>query len=175
MSIPMLMLWREKLAVRGGHCRDGGFNFSSSLMGAVPRMTQSGSAVIHTPDRSGFPFARRGGAAARSTSPVAVRGARGLGTLNHWAPSDPDAPTMTTIIRIVCARSWMRGHAGWLCMYDSLENRLLIERQSRTKVSCNVYRPMRCQPSAGSMGMNLRYARGRLPLSLSRCAYQEEL
>jgi hypothetical protein len=46
-------------------------------------MTQSGSAVIHTPDKSGFPFASLGVAAVRSTSPLAVRGARGLGTVNH--------------------------------------------------------------------------------------------
>lgn len=42
MSIPMFTLCREKLAVRGGHLRDGGFTRSSSLTGAVPRMTQSG-------------------------------------------------------------------------------------------------------------------------------------
>src|SRR4026209_248950 len=107
MSMPMWMLWREKLAVRGGHFRDAGFIFRRSLIGAVPRMTQSGSAVIHTPDRSGFPFARRGAAAVRSTSPVAVRGARGLETLNHWAPNDPDAPATTTIVRIVLTRFWI--------------------------------------------------------------------
>src|SRR5687768_816721 len=101
MSMPMLMLWREKLAVRGGHFRDSGFIFSSSLIGAVPRMTQRGSPVIHTPDRSGLPFTRRGVGAVRSTSPVAVRGARGLGTVNHWAPNDPGAPRMTRIVRIV--------------------------------------------------------------------------
>src|SRR6187200_2206598 len=102
--MPMLMLCREKLAVRGGHCRDGGFNFRSSLIGAVPRMTHSGSAVIHTPDRSGFPFDSRGGGAAKSTSPVAVRGARGLGTLNHCAHTDPEAAAMTTISRIGITR-----------------------------------------------------------------------
>src|SRR5688572_30551215 len=120
MSIPMLMLWREKLAVRGGHCRDGGFNFSSSLMGAVPRMTQSGSAVIHTPDRSGLPFPNRGGAAARSTSPVAVRGARGLGTLNHCAPSEADAPATAMVIRIAFTRVWRCGHGRRTFMYDSV-------------------------------------------------------
>ena len=53
MSMPMLMLCREKLASRTGHVRDGGMSLSSSLTGSVPRMTQAGSAVIHTPDRSG--------------------------------------------------------------------------------------------------------------------------
>ena len=52
--------------------------------GAVPRMTQQAAlAVIHTPDKSALPFASRGVAADRSTSPFAVRGARGLGCLNH--------------------------------------------------------------------------------------------
>jgi hypothetical protein len=83
MSMPMLMLCREKLAVRGGHFRDTGFIFRSSLIGAVPRITQRGSAVIHTPDKSGLPFASRGAAADKSTSPLDVRGARGLGCLNH--------------------------------------------------------------------------------------------
>ncbi len=83
MSMPMLMLCREKVAVRAGHVRDGGISFSSSLTGSVPRMTQAGSAVIHTPDRSGLPFASRGAAADRSTDPFAVRGARGLGNPNH--------------------------------------------------------------------------------------------
>jgi hypothetical protein len=79
MSMPMLMLWREKLAVRGGHCFDAGISFSSSLTGAVPRITHAGSAVIQTPDRSGLPFASLGAGADRSTAPAAVRGAPGLG------------------------------------------------------------------------------------------------
>src|SRR5687767_12577387 len=85
MSMPMLMLCREKVASRTGHVRDGGMSLSSSLTGSVPRMTQAGSAVIHTPDRSTFPFGNRGGAADRSRAPDDVRGARGVGYLNHWA------------------------------------------------------------------------------------------
>jgi len=33
-----------------------------------------------------------------------VRGARGLGVLNHCAADDPDAPTMAAIIRNARAR-----------------------------------------------------------------------
>src|SRR5688572_3404800 len=91
--MPMLMLCREKVAVVGGHVRDRGSSLTSSLNGNTPRMTHAGSAVIHTPERSGRPFAIRGVAAARSTSPAAVLGARGLGYLNHCALDDPDAPS----------------------------------------------------------------------------------
>src|SRR5262245_30736759 len=104
MSIPRLKLCREKLAVRGGHCFDAGMIFSSSLTGNVPRITHAGSAVIHTPERSAFPFASRGAAAVRSTSPFAARGARGLGYLNHCAPNDPEAPTMTMIASVDMSR-----------------------------------------------------------------------
>src|SRR5687768_12424551 len=104
MSMLMLMLCREKLAPRTGHVREGGMSLSSSLTGSVPRMTQAGSAVIHTPDRSRLPFGSRGALAARSTSPDAVRGARGVGNPNHWAPSAPGAPTRTVTIRTASAR-----------------------------------------------------------------------
>jgi hypothetical protein len=108
--MPMLILCREKLAVRAGHVRDRGISFSNSLTGAVPRITHAGSAVIHTPDKSGFPFASRGAGAARSTSPFAVRGARGLGYLNHCAAGDPDAAAMKTIASPTVARLRQCGH-----------------------------------------------------------------
>src|SRR4029453_6758231 len=94
MSMPMLMLCREKVAVRGGHVREGGMSLSSSLTLAVPRITQAGSPVIHTPDKPALPFGGRGVAADRSTSPFDVRGARGLGCLNHLAVKRPDAPAV---------------------------------------------------------------------------------
>jgi hypothetical protein len=90
--MPMLILCLEKLAVRGGQRREGGMSFSSSLTGSVPRITQAGSAVIHTPDKSGLAFASRGAGADRSTPPLAVLGARGLGYVNHCAANDPDDP-----------------------------------------------------------------------------------
>src|SRR6476469_9947336 len=96
MSIPRLTLCREKLAVFGGHVRDGGSSLSRSATLAVPRITQAGSPVIHTPDKSGLPFAILGAGAARSISPPDVRGARGLGYANHCAPdSVAPAPTPT--------------------------------------------------------------------------------
>src|SRR5689334_6016546 len=114
MSIPRLMLCREKVASRGGHLRDGGFIFSSSVIGAVPRITHRGSAVIHTPDRSGFPFVSRGAAAVRSTPPLAVRGARGLGYLNHCALSVPEVPAMTKDMKIVInTRLRICGRSSW--------------------------------------------------------------
>src|SRR6188474_3324261 len=82
-SIPMLTLCLEKLAVRGGHVRVGGRSLTSSASGMTPRTMHAGSAVIHTPDKSGLPLVNRGVAADRSTSPLAVRGARGLGYVNH--------------------------------------------------------------------------------------------
>ena len=63
-SIPMWVLCLEKLAVRGGHFRVGGMSLTSSASGSTPRMTHAGSAVIHTPDKSGLPFVKRGVAAA---------------------------------------------------------------------------------------------------------------
>src|SRR5687768_11469529 len=101
-SMPILTLCREKLAVVGGHVRVGGSSLTSSLSGSTPRMTQAGSPVIHTPERSGRPFGSRGVAAVRSTPPLAVRGARGLGYLNHCPLNDPDAPARR-IIRIVAS------------------------------------------------------------------------
>src|SRR5215207_6677023 len=91
MSMPKLMLWREKLAVRTGHLSVGGMSLRSSLTGIRPRMTQAGSAVIQTPDRSGLPLASRGVGAERSTSPPGVRGASGLGYLIHCADTVPEA------------------------------------------------------------------------------------
>jgi hypothetical protein len=79
----MWVLCLEKLAVRGGHFRVGGMSLTSSARGSTPRMTHAGSAVIHIPDKSGLPFVKRGVAADKSTAPLAVRGARGLGYLNH--------------------------------------------------------------------------------------------
>src|SRR5687768_6106065 len=105
--MPMLMLCREKVAVVGGHVRERGSSLTSSLSASTPRMTHAGSAVIHTPERSRRPFASRGVAAARSTPPFAVRGARGLGYLNHCALTDADAPA-TRIIRIVASRLLMK-------------------------------------------------------------------
>src|SRR5205085_5166045 len=78
---------------------------------AVPRMTHAGSAVIHTPDKSGFPFASRGAGADRSTSPAAVRGARGLGYLNHWAPDGTDAPTTIATSSAIRTRPSAPGRA----------------------------------------------------------------
>src|SRR5688572_20627441 len=101
--MPMLMLCREKVAVVGGHVRDRGSSLTSSLNGSTPRITHAGSAVIHTPERSGRPLASRGVAAARSTPPFAVRGARGLGYLNHCPLTDADAPA-TRIMTIVASR-----------------------------------------------------------------------
>src|SRR5688500_18866540 len=98
MSMPMLLLCREKLAVVGGHRRDGGSSLTSSLSVITPRMTHAGSPVIHTPERSGLPLANRGVAAERSTAPAAVRGAPGLGYLNHWALDEPDTPASSTAI-----------------------------------------------------------------------------
>src|SRR5687768_10579958 len=95
--MPMWVLCLEKLAVRGGHFRVGGISLTSSARDSTPRMTQAGSAVIHTPDRSGLPFVKRGVAANKSTSPFAVRGARGLGCLNHWASTWRNGPAIAII------------------------------------------------------------------------------
>src|SRR3954451_49462 len=97
MSMPKLMLCREKLAWRTAHVSEGGISLRSSLTGAVPRITQAGSAVIHTPDRSGCPFVRRGEAADKSTLPLAVRGAREFGYVNHCASSRVKTPASTAI------------------------------------------------------------------------------
>src|SRR5688572_3571414 len=72
-------------------------------------MTHAGSAVIHTPDKSGFPFGSRGVAAARSTSPPAVRGAFGVGYLNHCAPSEPDAHVTAILTRTAITRMRLSG------------------------------------------------------------------
>jgi len=52
------------------------------LAGPLTR-PQAESAVIQTPDKSGLPFVSRGTGADRSTSPLGVRGAPGVGYLNH--------------------------------------------------------------------------------------------
>src|SRR5262245_7006838 len=65
------------------------------LVGPITR-PQVDAADIHTPDKSGFPFASRGVAPARSTCPVGVRGAPGLGYSYHWAPNGAEAAAMRT-------------------------------------------------------------------------------
>src|SRR5688500_19322034 len=77
-------------------------------------MAQRGSPVIHTPDRSGRPFAKRGVAAVRSTSPVAVRGAPGLGYLNHCARRDAVETPMATIATIVITRLRICFRDSWM-------------------------------------------------------------
>jgi len=52
--------------------------------GCVPRpFPRFGSAVIHSPDRSGLPFAMRGAGAAMSTLPSAFRGTPAVGAFSH--------------------------------------------------------------------------------------------
>src|SRR5689334_3516081 len=79
-----------------GHFSEGGTS-STSLSRLVGPITlpQVPSADIHTPDKSGLPFASRGVGPDRSTSPLAVRGAPGLGYWNHWAPAAAEAPATT--------------------------------------------------------------------------------
>src|SRR5687768_14532017 len=112
MSMPRLMLWREKLAVRTGHLSVGGMSLRRALTGMRPRMTHAGSAVIQTPDRSGLPLASRGVGAERTTSPFAVRGAPGLGNLNHCAASVPEAARIPSVTARAISRVRARCRAG---------------------------------------------------------------
>src|SRR5206468_306950 len=85
-STPILKPSRDIVGPRTGHFSEGGASWSSWLMLAGPRTRpQAESAVIQTPDKSGLPFVSRGTGADRSTSPPGVRGAPGVGYLNHCA------------------------------------------------------------------------------------------
>src|SRR5687767_15667085 len=131
--MPMLMLCREKVAVVGGHVRDRGSSLTSSVNGSTPRMTHAGSAVIHTPERSGRPFASRGVAAARSTPPLAVRGAPGLGYLNHCPLTDADAPAKriirTAASRLLMAAILARRAGAKLCRNAPSKRMLAMHRR----------------------------------------------
>ena len=93
----------------------GRMSLRSSLTGAVPRMTQAGSPVIHTPERSGCPLVRRGAAADKSALPLAVRGARKLGYVNHCAWSGARTPTMTAIDNAMTTALHLRSTRASLC------------------------------------------------------------
>src|SRR6516165_10443332 len=81
----MLIPCRDMVAPRIGHFCEGGASCLSLLTSVGPPTPppQGGSPVIQTPDKSGLPFASRGVAADRSTSPFGVRGAPGVGYLYH--------------------------------------------------------------------------------------------
>src|SRR5687767_14453665 len=165
MSMPRLMLWREKLAVRTGHFSVGGMSLRSSLTGMRPRMTHAGSAVIQTPDRSGLPLPSRGVGADRSTSPFAVRGAPGLGNLNHCAASVAEAASIPRVTARAISRVrgtcdvgvsdvmrpplYHEGRAGRASL-DTIP--VIAERHGSQGVSCGAqWRSGRCKEMAMTM------------------------
>src|SRR5438093_13217672 len=82
----MLMPWRDIVGPRTAHFKPGGATLRRSLaLAGPPPRPQAGSAVIQTPEKSGLPLASRGVAADKSTSPLAVRGAPGVGYFAHCA------------------------------------------------------------------------------------------
>jgi hypothetical protein len=96
----MLIPCRDIVAPRTGHFFEGGESWRSWLTLTGPPTPQPGSAVIQTPEKSGFPSASRGVAADKSTAPLGVRGAPGLGYLYHCEPSSADVPANATAIMI---------------------------------------------------------------------------